>query len=74
MWSFYVGRPESLDEKHISIDALYQSDVAQEDTSWQPYIDDATQSNSGALLGLLGDVAEHTAMLCRKMSHIRQVL
>jgi hypothetical protein len=74
MWSFYVGRPESLDEKHISIDALCQSDVAQEDTSQQPYIDDTIQSNSGALPGLLGVVAEHTAMLCRKMSHIRQVL
>ncbi|KAL3442901.1 fungal-specific transcription factor domain-containing protein [Aspergillus insuetus] len=74
MWSFYVGRPESLDEKHISIDALRPSDVAAEDTSWQPYIDDGTPSPTEALPALLGDVAEHTAMLCRKMSHIRQVL
>ncbi|KAL2825533.1 fungal-specific transcription factor domain-containing protein [Aspergillus pseudoustus] len=74
MWSFYVGRPESLDEKHISVSMLRQSDVAPDDASWQSYIDDDTIINSPEVPALLGDVAEATVMLCRKMSHIRRIL
>lgn len=75
MWSFYVGRPESLDEKHIFVQPLKASDIVQDATScWRPYIEEGHNQDSISLPGLLGDVAQYTVSLCRKMSHVRRVL
>lgn len=75
MWSFYVGRPESLDEKHIFVEPLRAIDVAQTTAPlWQPYIDETNSPNLPGLPSFLGEVAQYTVSLCRKMSHIRRVL
>lgn len=75
MWSFYVGRPESLDEKHMFVEPLKATNISQQAAPlWHPYIDETSSQNSPGLPSLLGEVAQYTVSLCRQMSHIRRVL
>lgn len=73
MWSFYIGCPESLDQKHISADFPTPANLMRNDPQlWKPYIDDHQPSVVSAMPGLFSEVMQHTVTLCAQMSDIRR--
>ncbi|KAF9886161.1 hypothetical protein FE257_011986 [Aspergillus nanangensis] len=75
MWSFYVGRPESLDQQHISIGKPGTSDLTCGDhPNWRLYIDNGQPSVHKELPAVYGEIAKETVNLCLKMAAIRKVL
>lgn len=75
MWSFYVGRPESLDQKHITVSMPTADEVAQGgQATWKPYCDEFQSPDSSEIPGLLGEATQYTVTLCVRMSEIRRVL
>lgn len=72
MWSLYLGRPVSLDEKTITVPEYVP--VPEEQRFWQPYVDDFDASNFPRLLDPIEELHNHNATLCAKMTRIRETL
>jgi hypothetical protein len=72
MWSLYMGRPVSLDEKTITVPEYVP--VTEEQRFWQPYVDDFENSNFPRLPDPIEELHNHNATLCAKMTRIRETL
>ncbi|KAF2649614.1 hypothetical protein K491DRAFT_610426 [Lophiostoma macrostomum CBS 122681] len=72
MWSLYLGRPVSLDEKAITTPPYRSS--TNEPKYWQPYVDEFEDSDFPALLDPIEDFHRQNATLCSKMTRIRETL
>lgn len=75
MWSFYVGRPESLDQHHITVSLPVSSDVTTAgNQTWKPYGDGSDHLSHRGLPCVYGEIARETVKLCSRISAIRKVL
>ncbi|USP78019.1 putative nitrogen assimilation transcription factor nit-4 [Curvularia clavata] len=72
MWSLYLGRPVSLDEKTITTPP-YIATIS-EQKLWRPYIDDSADFGFPALVDPIDELHRNNASLCAKMTRIRDTL
>lgn len=72
MWSLYLGRPVSLDEKVITAPQYAAS--ATEQKYWRLYIDDDDGDSFPLLIDPIEELHRFNASLCAKMTRVRDTL
>ncbi|KAF2105284.1 fungal-specific transcription factor domain-containing protein [Lophiotrema nucula] len=72
MWSLYMGRPVSLDEKNITVPAYIPR--LEEAKFWRPYVDDFEELDFPPLPDPIEELHEHNSTLCAKMTRVQETL
>lgn len=75
MWSLYMGRPESLDERTITVPPPSTTQaIGSQQNYWAPYIDDTNLTNFPQLPNQLDELHHYNASLCGKMTRVRETI